>query len=441
MKNKLKFAFIFCLLSLFLWGSAFGALVVKGGTFTSPAGTGTDAFAHGLGVVPIAAFFWTDFTATNDTSQAHYIQAYGFTDGSSDAGISGASRDSAASGDAGRATSNAHCIYLYDWNASAWLVAAWSAWDATNITLNWTNTSARKIHFLAIGDDGTGATVEAKVGTFNADTGGGTQTVAHGMSNTPDLGFYLSALSASDVAAAAHLTLGLGFSDGANHSCNAVYSEDALATSDTARLQSTAAAISLLGVDAASDGIATTTFDATNLNVVWSTTPTAASRIHYLLLANVGAEVSSFNQKTSTGAQAVTLTSGITPKVALLASFNNVTSASVEDDNLLSFGTAIATDDRRCIAAQDEDAQGTTDAGRDSDTAAIIKLFDENSTLKAEADHVGFDVNTHNVTWDTADGMAREIIGLWIGDAPDDESKGHPAHPSHSTHPTHARER
>jgi hypothetical protein len=61
-----------------------------------------------------------------------------------------------------------------------------------------------------------------------------------------------------------------------------------------------------------------------------------------------------------------------------------------------------------------------TVASRNLDRTKLIKMMTEGAspTVQAAADHVSFDSDGQTINWTTADATARQIIVLWIGNAP-----------------------
>jgi len=129
--------------------------------------------------------------------------------------------------------------------------------------------------------------------------------------------------------------------------------------------------------------------------------------------------VSSFNQATSTGNQALT-GAGFTPKASIMISANDISANNDTAANhaWASFGAATGTSARFGYWYGDRNAVSPTVASRNMDRTKLIKLMTEGGgspTLNAAADHVSFDSDGETINWSTVDATARQILVLWIG--------------------------
>jgi len=85
-----------------------------------------------------------------------------------------------------------------------------------------------------------------------------------------------------------------------------------------------------------------------------------------------------------------------------------------------SFGWATGTSERASWWLGETDNVSPTVASRNLDRTKLIKMMTEGAspTVQAAADHVSFDSDGQTINWTTADATARQIIVLWIGNAP-----------------------
>ena len=384
------------------------------GSFPCPAEGDTEII--GLPSTPKVVIFYGIYQNSGDVTANSNVFHLGFASGdSAEGGVGIGSKHGEDTSIAARSTTNIGSIYAVLWSGAALLRGDIKSLDANGFTVQWTTRSTNiNVHYIAAGGD----EVEANAESFPIHDGSPVTAFAHGLTGGAPTGCMI--LSVAHTAAAgtdadASLMFGLCDAD-MNQGVSAIASQDAQAVSQTVRKQlSNKALIGFNGDGTIAWEGEITSFDATNIYVTWSTAPSAADYIHILSSRGISCEVGADLAHNAAEAHEHSLTGSFTPKGLLMASISNAVSASVEDHAILSFGGGAASDDRRCIGVTDEDAQDTTDAGRISDTAAILQMLDENTAITDEIDLIGFGAGTFEL--DYSIGSANEFIFMALGEA------------------------
>ena len=286
--------------------------------------------------------------------------------------------------------------------------------DSDGFTINWVTSSQAKIQYLALGGD---AVTHVKTGTGSAKTSTGTQAYT-------GVGFQPTALL---VWAGKFSTTPLDQSTNGNGLFGFATSSSArgmvawrnLNGSDpqvAKRRQSTQRILSSTTTFTEADFVS---FDSDGFTLNFTTAGGNADIFYYLALRGPQFKVSSFNQATSTGNQSIT-GAGFTPKAAIMASANDVSANNdaAQAHARASFGWATGTSERASFWIGETDNVSPTSASRNHDSTKLIKLMTEgggSATVNAAADHVSFDSDGQTINWTTADGTARQILVLWIG--------------------------
>lgn len=150
--------------------------------------------------------------------------------------------------------------------------------------------------------------------------------------------------------------------------------------------------------------------------------PTAggsADFIYCLALKGPRFKIAAFDQPTSTGNQVLN-GAGFIPKASLMASANDVAANndSTQNGAGISIGAATGVNEQGCIWAGDTDNVATTVAKSTLSRERVIDLVTVGSTpnIDAQAEHVSFDADGETLQWLGADGTARQILVLWMGD-------------------------
>lgn len=141
----------------------------------------------------------------------------------------------------------------------------------------------------------------------------------------------------------------------------------------------------------------------------------AVVSLGYIALSGVSAKAGTFNQRTSTGTQAVTGV-GFQPKAVLFASAGSATSGP-QAQTRPSYGVATATA-QSGFGNSLTDGSGPLVAGREmSETAALLQVSGTGSTRLAAAAVTAMDVDGFTLNWTTADAVARQQFYLALADA------------------------
>ncbi len=296
------------------------------------------------------------------------------------------------------------------------------SFDSDGFTLNWLDVlgTGGGVQYIALG--GSDIT-NVKVGTITSGTSTGNKAYT-GVGFQPDFIMFLydrqSGTGVSD-----HAGFGMGFATSSTkRGAFMGVSEDAQATSDTARAQRTDRVIYQLtpsntaNVNAEADFVS---FDTDGFTLNWTDLPTDTNdKFHFMAIKGGKYDVGKFNQKNSTGTQSITGT-GFTPTGLLFASFNNAAASTIQAHNRLSFGAASATTSYGAMWGGDKDNASVADAASRPDsssnvgTSKVIRLATEPSTTDAAADLQSLDSNGFTLNWTTADTTAREIIYIAFG--------------------------
>ncbi len=389
-------------------------------SFLSTKTDGDDTVVAGLTGTPKFLIFDSIYHTATDAVTDGLNMIFGFASAlDAEAGGSVASDHGAGTSNAARGTNNVECLYIVNASGTVILRGNIKSFDANGFTIQWTTYVAGiYIHVTIVGGD----EVAANVVTFNVDntkTAGQTQDVAHGLTAIPTGMMVLTSWLVNDITIDARAWLALGFSDGINNGVCTLYSADGAGTSDTQRGE---LADNCLGLVFGSylQRMYISGVDATNVEFTFTDNALAAYRVHMLVFTGISCEVGSDLAHNAAEAHEHSLTGSFTPKGLLMASISNAASASVEDHAILSFGAGASASDRRCIGVTDEDGLSVaTDAGRISDTAAILQMLDENTAITDEIDLVGFGAGTF--TNDYSIGSAFQFIFMALGD-----KAGHP---------------
>lgn len=386
------------------------ALLVKVGTITARTTPGSQAYT-GVGFLPKALFMWCTFQTAAGAAARAFL-GFGFCASNEEACWGIDSVDASATTELNRQFEYGSLVGLS--SSVNLLDANLASFDADGFTLNWTINqpgTALICGYLALGgDDLTNAFVK----TFTSPTSLGTQALT-GVGFQPDCGIFLAnANGGAQGRAGTHHASGLGFASSptARAACG-IASEDGAAAADTYHAQQTDKVIHipyvagsvLLSADLNS-------FDADGATIDWTSVDSVGHLCAALFLKGGGYQVVEIDQKTTPGNQAYT-GFGFTPAGALLASVNDDTDGAIEDHLRLSIGAVSATDERNCVWVGDVDAADPSQADRDLDTAAVIKMMTAGTpTIEAEADLVSFDPDGLTLNWTAADATARKIIAL-----------------------------
>lgn len=386
------------------------AFQAKTGNFTQPVTTNASFAVTGVGFTPKALILY----ATNETAVAistNWAQHYGMaTTTTNRVGIS--TTQLTASGTAARAHDSTKCFIVVSSAGVTTVAADLVSFDVDGFTLNFStvDTTARVIGYQALGGaDLTNAFIKAFLPAAS-----NTAQAFTGVGFKPDAAVFISAqVGAATQTDTAAIGISLGFAKSTTARAGIEVNpggatESVQKTSKLIEKSSGGAAITLEGDF--------TSFDADGFTITFGIT-TSSKEFFALCLKGGQYNVTSFNQKTTTGSQAITGI-GFQPVGIMLASINLVTAAAiVTTSSRLSFGTGTASTARASIWAGGGNV-GIQD--NDTDTGKIINMITEGAspTTNASADLTSLDTDGETLNWATADTTAREIVQFSFGSNP-----------------------
>lgn len=386
------------------------------GSLAQPGSTGNQAIT-GLGFQPKAIiFYYTSLTAVGNGADNR--TGYGFATSSSDRRCVYGSVTNGASSTAG-GHDNTKCITFINDTPTVLSAADFVSMDADGFTINWTtvDATARTVCFLALG--GSDLT--------NVKTGQGTSPASTGNAATTGIGFKPDTILTIFVRGTATAPpsnsttgnrhqIGFGVSSSQRNvlTTQANYNGPFVAK----RLQLSTKVISMMDNAGAAKTMEAdlVSFDSDGFTLNWSTVSSGVY-FHYLVLKGAKFATGVFNQPTSTGNNAVTGV-GFQPQAIMLASANNVSSASIVANKRISIGAASSSSARAHIWMGATDTGSTTICNQDYDNTKVIKMMTEGTVaIQAAADLNSFDSDGFTLNWTTADATAREVIYFAVGAA------------------------
>jgi hypothetical protein len=273
-------------------------------------------------------------------------------------------------------------------------------------------------------------TAKNQVVRFQKDTTGttnATQDVA--LNFTPKALMVFSDGNTADNTLSAHFQWIQGFSDGTNHACILVSSEDAVvSSSDTYRSHRNDCVYVHRNVATGTvDQVATCTFGTNKVTFTWTTNDTQATYI--TLVAYGGGAITNVKVNTVTVAKSGTGTQdytglGFNPAGSgasvLMTLMSGLTSSSDTDVGIGSFGAAVSSANRYVISTASEDASNPTDSWRTHRTDACLYQFTTAGATDGYADFSawitdGFRLNVIDAFTNTAFLFSYLVIngGTW----------------------------
>jgi hypothetical protein len=280
------------------------------------------------------------------------------------------------------------------------------------------DSSARRMHWLAVGGD----SVSAKAGKFDLTTSSGTQAVT-GVGFQPSAVLFAANTSnTTEGPTATEVRFGLGAMTASAQWALTSFAGDNTSPSQTSGVAITTAAYvranalpsSLTGVGSYS------AFGSDGFTLNKTTPPGATVRLGYLAIGgSIPVAVGAFNQPTSTGNQSVSGL-GFSPKAELFFSAGRAASTSVTAHARSMIGAAVSSSNRRTYAATSENGVNPSNTARDVSEALCLTAISDGGTPTrlAAADFVSQDSDGFTVNWTTADATARQNFYLAFGEAP-----------------------
>ena len=393
----------------------------KGSFSKSTGGAPASQEITGIPFLPKALIIWATTNPTLDTNLAGHQMAMGFTDGTAEQPVFGASETALLPSDTDRRNLDTKLLTFLNFAQGIIAECDFTSFDDNGggdfgFTIDWTtnNVIAYQIHYLALGGDDL---TNAKVGSFNSATAVGGQAVT-GVGFEPDAVMFLNSFQTA-FGTVAGLSYGLGMAVSPDEQgAVSVASEDGISGStNTNRYQRTNRCIAMLGDDGVLEAEAQfVTVASGGFTVDWLTANGTARKIAYLALKGGRYSVGAETQKTSTGTKDTPV--AFQPTGLLLAGFNNVASASVEAHNQLVIGGASAVGEEGMTWVRDNDAAVAVATGAMVSSASRIieHRSTVSSTLQADAILDSFAFNKFVLDWQTADATARQFLYFAFGD-------------------------
>lgn len=390
------------------WSVAPPTLLTKAGSFTGSGSTGNQAIT-GVGFQPKVVLFRYNLQ-TSDGSGGDSVSGFGVGVSSSDRRSSGdysSNNVSPSTHDAWN--QDTYCIYAPSGVPRADFVSM----DSDGFTINWTSASSMVVTYLALG--GTGLT-NVKTGQAAAKTSTGNQAYTGVGFQPTALIVFAGKFSTSPLDQSTNGSGLFGFATSSSARGMVAWRNQNGSNPQVAKhRQSTQRLVSTTTTFTEADFVS---FDSDGFTLNYTTAGGSADVFYYLALRGPQFKVSSFNQATSTGNQALT-GAGFTPKAAIMMSANDVSgnNDAAQANARISFGWATDTSARSSLWMGETDNVSTTVSSRNLDRGKLLKLMTEGAspTVNAAADHVSFDSDGQTINWTTADGTARQILVLWIG--------------------------
>lgn len=380
----------------------------KVGSFVPRAGPGNQAIT-GIGFQPKFLLIWGELTPIVASSFTVFRYSFvGFTDGVTQIGASAAENRFVSPSDVNTAL-DVFVIFGKSYLNSGEMVAGLVSFDADGFTLNWSINSfgaACSFFYLAIG----GTSVSAKVAQFNS-TGLGNQAVT-GVGFKPTMLLGMCGMTGGVNQA----TQQFGWSDGLIDGSVLANAKNAANPGHTLSLQRNSI---YTDVDFSTDTIKNigtiSTLDADGFTVNWSVHNSLTS-CYYAALNGLAVSAGRTTQPLATGAQVINSPfNGIL--AALLMSVNQVASVNLYND-LREFRAGISSGSQASAWTGSLNGNATSESGRTHRTNILVEHAHipgpgSIATLDAEASGV-LSGSALNLTWTTADAVAREFLYLLI---------------------------
>ena len=413
-------AVLFVLLCIGLLHAQPGLAAVAVGSFTkiTAVAPASQIVTHGLGETPKAVIFWTE-GKTGDLSTPNVVFGFGATDGTMSRSIGMASQDGVNPSNASRRIA-AKALTLVQWGEVLLAEADLSSWNATSFTLNWTtnNSTAYRIHFIAIG--GTG--VSAKVVEWAMPTTTGNRTVS-GVGFQPDVVIHANAgaIVGTVPVSTSSAALGLGVMDGSgNQWANTVFASDGAEPSGTQRGQQTDSCILAIGSGlTVAKEASWVSMNADGFTVNFTTAAASTNPMFSLALRGVTAKAGSFAKSTSTApaSQAVSGV-GFQPSLLLLSSFQDVAQSVPVVNARYGLGASSGLTEGSSALQDTNGLSPTSVDGVDKVDKVFVKVNNSTPAIDAQADMSSFNSGGFTLNWTTNDAVLTQLLYLALAVAP-----------------------
>lgn len=418
--------FLFLLL-LLLAGEARAALSTATGVMNAP-GTAspTTASVTGLSFQPeVVIFFWNMLTANGSAGHSEQGIGWAIASGTNNQmAIGVSSEDVVTTSNVDRYGKNTTCIYHRLYDGTEALSATFTQFTSDGFDTSFsTTTSGVDIHYWCAGGDitNTYSTTVNKSGNLSVPVA----QALTGFGFEPDFVLIaMDSVTADDggSAVASKLSVGMASNYGGTLSQGVVtqFRNEAAGTSATASTQDTTNVIRMHTGGAESTTTTITSFDSDGITLSHTVNDAQSLRMRILAIKGGKWQVLPFLQKTSTGSKAYA-GAGFTPKGGLFFGFNNAASGAITATASITIGATDGTN-VGCIWTGDNNGSALMVADQNSDTTKLLKSMTAvvlvAPTTEAAATLTSLDSDGFTLNWGTADGTARQWLGVLAGNAP-----------------------
>lgn len=381
---------------------------------------------------PKLLILWTSAQTTSDgtyTDNNHW--SFGFSDGTND--ICQVSTMNESTETDSWNWRNDFVIVVMNPGLGAVSAATVSSFDADGFTLSWTvqsDTTAMVIHGIAIG--GTDITNVSAFDTTVGDINTGNHSYnGTGTSFQPDFALMLTqsagntALNTS-TSAADDAAIIIGAATSTTEQFLIAARDETTATSDCDMYINSAACVGHL--DPLS-GILLALGDFVSFNnsagggITINITDgfqSASARLGFLLVKGGVWDCGTFQQRSGTGTQDVTLDTGLNPELVFLTGINSATAGTVQASNYVCIGASDGTREGNCYCGNTS-ALGTYQTARSSDTGKVYRQATPAATASSSTTNAECDMSSMStagqftLNWTTADTTLRQMAFWTVG--------------------------
>ena len=259
------------------------------------------------------------------------------------------------------------------------------------------------------------ASAVIKKGSFIKSTAVASQTVAHGLGETPKAVILWTSGGSTDGAFRGGFRFGFGVSDGVTSKSASAASNDALGTSNASRRQANKVLTIVAPGEVVLAEADLVSWDATNFTLNWTTNDPSASIIHFVAIGgtDVSSKVLGWTTPTAVGNQSLSGI-GFQPDVVLHAHSGGISTALPVSGPHAGFGIGVmnSVGEQWANQAVAFDAQGTSATERVQQTTASIYSMDGSLGTFYRASYVSMDAGGFTVNFTTVQAAAYPVFSL-----------------------------
>lgn len=253
---------------------------------------------------------------------------------------------------------------------------------------------------------------EIATGSFSKITATTTQTIVHGLSETPKAVIFFTTHSVSE-ASAQGAYFALGFADGTSEYSVAGASEHGVAANTSSRVAAKAITIVQWGEATVAEADLTA-WDSTDFTLDWTTNDGNASVVHFIAFggSDISAKVQTWNGQGSTGNQSITGV-GFEPTVAFHMYSYGLSADSSGSFMDQSFGLMEATGGEWACATIAVDAASTTDTSRSHlSNACLIDINAGGGSSFSQGSFASMDSDGFTINWSLSNSQTIHTLAL-----------------------------